>query len=311
MTSTNPVNPVYNPLIDQNDYLSWRKDKLANTPDYRDADPADLFVDIENASDPTPEELGQILAACDKTNMALYRLATHSPIADKKTIIALAQKTGLKQLDKNLCADEDSLTSITRTSHQGQHNYIPYSNKRLSWHTDGYYNTPEHQVRGMLLHCATPAKSGGESLLMDHEIAYILLRDENPRYIEALMQADAMTIPANVLDGTVIRKAQSGPVFSFNHKGQLHMRYSARKRNIEWKQDAHTLEAVAFLDELWEQAAKGRSPYVLKYTLQAGEGLICNNILHCRTAFEDFDEPSKKRLLYRGRYYDRVNEFQE
>ena len=298
-------------LDNQESYLAWRKQKLANTPDYRQVDPNKLFIAVSNPDKPTNTELKKIIEACKINNMALYRLANSAPASDKKSILTLARHTGLKRLDHNLCADDDDLTSITHTEHQGQHNYIPYSTKRLSWHTDGYYNTAEHQVHGILLHCATPAKTGGESLLLDHEIAYILLRDESPDYIKALMQNDAMTIPANILDGKVIREAQTGPVFSINPDGRLHMRYSARKRNIEWHQDAHTLEAVAFLENLWGDAIKGNSPHVLKYTLQAGEGLICNNILHCRTAFEDFEEPHKKRLLYRGRYFDRITEDKE
>jgi hypothetical protein len=33
-------------------------------------------------------------------------------------------------------------------------------------------------------------------------------------------------------------------------------------------------------------------------------GLICNNVLHTRSAF--FDSTEHRRLLYRGRYYDRL-----
>ena len=38
-------------------------------------------------------------------------------------------------------------------------------------------------------------------------------------------------------------------------------------------------------------------------TLAPGQGLICNNVLHDRTGFHD-NGPA--RLLYRGRYYDRI-----
>jgi hypothetical protein len=33
-------------------------------------------------------------------------------------------------------------------------------------------------------------------------------------------------------------------------------------------------------------------------------GVICNNVLHARSAFRD--DPARPRLLYRARYYDRV-----
>jgi len=35
--------------------------------------------------------------------------------------------------------------------------------------------------------------------------------------------------------------------------------------------------------------------------LSAGEGIICNNVLHKRNAFED-----PQRVLYRGRFSNRV-----
>ena len=52
----------------------------------------------------------------------------------------------------------------------------------------------------------------------------------------------------------------------------------------------------------------GSVTITIPYTLQAGEGLICNNVLHNRTQFTDSDDPALKRLLYRGRYYQRVAE---
>ncbi|MCK7502176.1 MAG: TauD/TfdA family dioxygenase [Comamonadaceae bacterium] len=97
--------------------------------------------------------------------------------------------------------------------------YIPYTTRPIKWHTDGYYNPPERQVRGMVLHCVRPAASGGENALMDHEIAYILLRDEDPGHIRALMAPDAMTIPAREEEGEVARGDQPGPVFSVDGVG--------------------------------------------------------------------------------------------
>ena len=65
----------------------------------------------------------------------------------------------------------------------------------IKWHTDGYYNPPERQVRSFVLHCVHSAAQGGENRLLDHEIAYLMLRDENADFIRALSTADAMTIP--------------------------------------------------------------------------------------------------------------------
>jgi alpha-ketoglutarate-dependent taurine dioxygenase len=79
------------------------------------------------------------------------------------------------------------------------------------------------------------------------------------------------------------------------------MRYSARKKNIRWRDDRTTTAAREFLTELLADAA---GP-VLRHDLQPGQGLISNNVLHNRTAFED--GPSQKRLLYRARFFDRIN----
>jgi hypothetical protein len=82
--------------------------------------------------------------------------------------------------------------------------------------------------------------------------------------------------------------------------GQLHMRYTDRSRSIEWRDDPLTREAVAAL----KQILHGDSPYRFTGTLQSGQGLISNNVLHTRSGFEDDD--AHPRILYRARYFDRI-----
>ncbi len=288
-----------------NDYQCWRENKLENIHKYYEKDTPLLFSTFSKGISPKKHELNQLLQQCQTHSFALYRVEDHSSY-DKhqaKTVIhELAKKLGLKRLDGNICADTDKLTSITNTDHKGQHEYIPYSTKRLSWHTDGYYNTPDKTINSMLLHCFQDAKQGGASFFLDHELVYITLRDENPEYIRALNERDVMTIPANIIKGKVIRAEQTGPVFSTDSQGQLHMRYTARKRNIEWKQNSLTLEAIAYLETLLNSDSR----YIVKHQLKPGEGIICRNILHCRNDYIDHDESDKKRLLFRGRYYDEL-----
>jgi hypothetical protein len=136
---------------------------------------------------------------------------------------------------------------------------------------------------------------------MDHEMAYIALRDADPRWVRELMADDAMTIPARLDEAGEARAAQSGPVFSVDDcSGALHLRYTARTRSIEWKPDACTREAVAFLRELLGRDA----PPCWRLRLRSGMGLVGHNVLHARSAF--VDDPGAPRLLYRARYLDRV-----
>ena len=150
-----------------------------------------------------------------------------------------------------------------------------------------------------MLHCVHPATRGGDNDLLDHEIVYLLLRDRDPAYIRALMHPETMTIPANLADGEQHRPDQPGPVFEVRPNGRLHMRFTDRKRNILWRQDPLTLEAVAALREILNSDL----PQRFHARLESGWGLICNNVLHTRTGFED-DQPP--RLLYRARYYERM-----
>ncbi|HHJ14685.1 MAG TPA: taurine catabolism dioxygenase TauD [Gammaproteobacteria bacterium] len=278
-------------------YAAWRERKLAGWP----ADPAAGQVEIARADAPTAAELDALRQQLRRTNVALYRLAPGSP-SDKDAIRQLGRALGLVRLDNNLCADDDGLTSLTVTQGRALGEYIPYTNRPLNWHTDGYYNSLDRQIRGIVLHCAQPAAEGGENAFMDHEIAYIRLRDENPDYIRALMAPDAMTIPPNVQNGRELRPARTGPVFSVDANGHLHMRYSARARNVEWRHDSVTQEAAGRLLALFQQD----SAFIFRHRLEAGEGVISNNALHCRTGFSDApDGPA--RLLYRARYFDRVS----
>lgn len=275
-------------------YQQWRNAKRDTYLDVMGS----LMVDIQNA-ELNPNEYQRLVDNCRTANFSLYRMV-NPDLGDKAFVRTLGQKLGLNHLDGNLCADNDSITSL-QTMDTGRHAaYIPYTNRRLSWHTDGYYNKPDQQIRGILMHCARPAAEGGENLLMDHEMAYMQMRDENPDYIKAFMSDRTMTIPPNIENGVEIRGAETGPVFSIDSSGHLHMRFSARGRNIEWYDDELTREAVEFLNSVLNI----NNPYVTNYRLQAGEGIICNNVLHCRTGFKE--DAEHKRLLYRARYFDRV-----
>jgi alpha-ketoglutarate-dependent taurine dioxygenase len=281
-------------LEDEAAYLAWRERKLAQRPDI-----GELLVPLENPYSLSDEEKQQIQALCRRCNTAIYKVSNNDRITSKELVHQLGVQFGLIHLDDNLRSDEDDITSLTVKEQTGTR-YIPYTNRPLSWHTDGYYNTPQHQVRGFILHCAQPAAEGGENQLIDHELIYMRLRDQNPAYITALMHPEAMTIPPNVEEGVEIRGASSGPVFSIDAlTGSLHMRYSARKRNIEWRDDSLTREAADWITQLLDI---DELTYI--YRLKAGEGVICNNILHKRSGFNDSQD--EKRLMYRARYHDRV-----
>ena len=277
-------------------YEDWRYEKLDNYPTKVEQ----LVIEINDPLNLTTVERQAIINLYNKTNMVVY-VSNSGTNPDKRLALSLADEFGLKRLDSNMGADDDGITSLQVSNIKGRERYIPYSNKEIHWHTDGYYNKLDKQIYALNLHCVRPAKSGGENAIMDHELAYIRLRDQNPDYIKALMASDVMTIPANIKDGKIIRPDRKGPVFSMWGDGNLHMRYTARAHNVIWKDDPITQAAVQALDNL----LKSDDPAIFRATLQSGWGLISNNVLHDRSGFEDDKEAP--RLLYRLRYFDALS----
>ncbi len=278
-------------------YLSWREAKLRGYPQRVE----DLVVKVADPKALTAEEHAALLERCRKTNMAIY--AGPDLGEDKDVPRLMGRQFGLEHLDANLMSDEDDITTLTVAENgEKKGEFIPYTDRPIRWHTDGYYNRPERRILGMMLHCAAPAHEGGANALLDHDILYLLLRDESPDHIRALMQEDAMSIPARMDENGVARPQESGPVFSTLPGGQLHMRYTARTRSIAWKQDAATQAAVAAIDKLLGQDL----PWKFQHRLEAGMGLLCNNVLHDRTSF--VDTPEHKRIMYRARYHDRISQ---
>jgi alpha-ketoglutarate-dependent taurine dioxygenase len=282
-------------LQDADAYAAWRDVKLTDYP--RDSE--SLVVPVADMAHPSDAELASIHRRIAKTNMALVRSGDPAQVTPEG-LLALGRRLGLNRLDGNPCADARAVSHLQVADAGDAGEYVPYTSRPLGWHTDGYYNPSARQVRAWMLFCVRPAAEGGENRLLDHEIAYIRLRDRDPALIEAMMAPDACRIPANVKDGAELRPSSVGPVFSIRH-GRLHMRYTDRTRSIEWRRDAVLDAAREALRLLF---SKG-DDYMFRHKLQPGEGLISNNVLHDRAPFTDVaDAP---RLLYRARYFDRVD----
>ncbi len=304
MSRQAPISPAPPPaggpfdLADDDAYRRWRDAKLAGYPASAD----ELIVEVDDPAALTDAEHGAMLARLRKANMALYASRRRDG-AGKETLRRVGARFGLLRLDANLCADEDAITPLRVVDGGERRRYIPYTDRPLKWHTDGYYNLPHEWIRGIVLHCAQDAAEGGDNGLMDHEIAYILMRDEDPALVAALMHPAALTIPPNEADGEEIRGARTNPVFAVDPAtGCLHMNYTERTRNIAWRDDGPTRAAAAWLGAL----LGSDSPYVFRHRMAPGQGLVCNNVLHDRRRFKDDPEAGRRRLVYRGRYYDRV-----
>jgi hypothetical protein len=287
-------------LKDEAAYAAWREAKLTSYPKAAE----ELRVCVADLANPTVEERSAIKDRCAIANMAIYDSGKAGADAQRvyAALPAFAAAFGLKQREDHRSQGDNGVVAIEVAAAGGRAGYIPYSTKPLSWHTDGYYNFhgAGDCVQAMVLHCVRDAAEGGVNALLDHEIAYIRLRDRDPAYIAALMHPQAMTIPAGEDGHGGPRPDNTGPVFFIEPaRGALVMRYTARIRNVFWRNDGPTLAAVKALEDMLES-----DPLTLRYKMRPGEGMICNNILHNRSGFS---EGAEGRLLYRVRYHDRVS----
>ena len=280
-------------LDDASAYGRWRDAKLMGKPDSLAA----LVVEVGDIQALTEPEKVALRQRVGRANMAVY-VETKAPAgrADKAAVATLGHAFGLSSLDRNHLADDDGISPLAVATDGPRSRYIPYTERPIAWHTDGYYNLPGARVRGLILHCTRPAAQGGENRVMDPDLLYIALREQEPALVRALMRADAMTIPGNDDEG-MRRPAMTGPVF-FVDRGYLSMRYTARSRSIEWHLEARA--AAAAIREILD----GDNPDIFTGGLDAGWGLLCNNVLHTRERF--VDDPLRSRLLYRARYHDRI-----
>jgi len=291
------------------EYERWRDIKLAAMAVTTD----DLVVEFKDTANPTRAEQEAIRDRIRRTGMALYVGPAFDSVADSKDQIrSLAGCFGLHRLDQNPYADEDAITPLhvaagTERLEKGRKMYIPYTRRPINWHTDGYYNTPQRRIRAMVLHCVRQAgQSGGENALFDPEMVYVLMRERDPAMVAAFCADAAMTVPGNAVDDDVVRGDVSGPVFSLNRAdGTLHMRYSARQRNMIWADDPDTRNAVAFMHEILSDNGPGEA-YIYRHRMAPGQGLLCNNVLHTRAAFADGDGDREQRMMLRARFCDRV-----
>ena len=274
-------------------YPYWRDEKLKNATTNID----DCFVEIKNPQKITKNERGKIIELCKNNNFVLIQILKQNDYA--QNILSINKQLGLIENDKHLYIGNDNLANISVSKNKTQNEFIPYTDKKLNWHTDGYYNDCAHRVRSFTLFCNNPAKIGGKNHWLDIEILYILLRERSPDIIKYLSLIDAMTIPAHIKDNEILRAESTNAIFLIDKKtSSLYMRYTQRKKNIIF--NPLSIESINELDEVLSI----NSPYHFSFKMESGQGIITNNVIHTRDSFEN--DVNNPRSMLRGRYFARI-----
>ena len=267
------------------EFLRWAEEKEKNIPQNTDG----ISVNIHDINNVKISEIDKIKETINKYNSCIY--SSKVALKTNTNLLKFVELVGMRTYDCNNI-ESNEISTITPLQNN-KINYIPYTDKSLNWHTDGYYD--KKSIFSWLLHCVNPATQGGENYLLDHELAlreYVLKNDD----INNLMAENALTIPESK---DTSRSEISTYIFSFkNQYKKLHMRFSMRKDNIGTSPKASS--AITKLRKIIENDC---AKYSLTYKLQKNEGIITNNILHGREAFKD---DKVKRKLLRIRSYERL-----
>ena len=280
-------------LENQTEYISWRDNKLSLYP--KDIESLSISFDFEDID---INQITQLKKIVKDYNFAIYNFSAQ--VSDEK-LQEFCVQLNLMSSVSNLLADQNGISNITDNSSLVQKKlnieYIPYTNKPLNWHTDGYYHPLNSTVKSFLLHCNEPAQEGGENLLLDHEILYIFLRDYNPDFIDVLMQENIMEIPKN--KNSKSSSSSVGPVFYIDSEKFLNMRFTSRQQNIIWRKDDMIKKIKNYISSFILDDSK----YIFKLLLKKNQGYLANNILHKR---EEYLDGENKRLLKRLRFSERI-----
>ena len=278
-------------LDSDRDYQKWRDEKLAAYPE----NVGDLVVELGNMAAITNAEKTRILELVERANMCVYTAGSAELSMD--SLLELGKQLGTSDTDKSRRhSQSDELTDSGILNKA-----IPFTTRHVRWHTDATYYGSDKTIQALFLLCKRPAVEGGSNKVLDNEVLYILLRDKNPDALKVLMTKNCFRY-RNPATGE-ISEDRGGKVFWKNPEGNLCHRFSFRKTDMVWSDEADVKAARDVLEALILE----ESEYVIEGRLESGMGLISNNVLHTREKLVDSDDSAQKRLLFRTRFYDRVN----
>ena len=278
-------------LDSDRDYQKWRDEKLAAYP----RNVTGLVVELADMTAITKAERARILELVEIANMCVY--SAGSAELGMSSLLKLGAQIGVTENDKSTRhSNSDELTASGILN-----NAIPFTTRHVHWHTDATYYGSNKTIQALFLLCKRPAVEGGSNKVLDHEMLYILLRDKAPEALRTLMGNYCFKYK-NPKTGEVSENL-GGKVFWTNSAGHLNHRFSFRKMDMAWSENSEILAARDILESL----LLNESEFVIEGRLESGLGLISNNVVHTREKMIDSDDVANQRLLFRARFYDRVN----
>jgi alpha-ketoglutarate-dependent taurine dioxygenase len=172
------------------------------------------------------------------------------------------------------------------------------TNMEQFFHNDNSYNTAPPEYVALL--CMQPAKSGGVSHVINFYAVHNALVRAHPHVIARLYQSfwyDRQGEPAP--DGS---DTMSAPLFTYDtHNMRLRARMGLFQIGSGYQMRGETLDAAGAEAVTTLKRVLADESLSFDFVLERGHLQFVNNreIGHRRTAFHDYDEPTRKRRLMR------------
>ena len=217
-------------------------------------------------------------------------LGHHESIAvTTQRLLELSEQLGtvLPQSPRNETVED--IRDFSDTGEKDERGYR--SGGELSLHSD-----PPTLI---VLHCLQPAKSGGETYLVNVKKIHDVIGAEAPELLDVLYQG----FPHVEIDGHSgeMRPAEEQrPIFMCRDQlvSCVHYRPFTEKAALDSGRPLSQQQIDAL--DIFDKYANHQD-FALRFYLQPGETIILHNrvVLHARTDYEDWPEPDKRRHLLR------------
>lgn len=243
---------------------------------------SDPYTDIDGIRNDL--ELGNGLIRLKPNSKVIRNDKTH------EWFLSFAQKIGTPLSQS---ASGELILSIRNESYDQDDNRTrgPNTNRKLGFHTD------RCDVIGFL--CLQPAKSGGENHVVSSPEVEKIIHKERPDLHRTLCQP--FPYKRHTVDRGNNLPYCEQPIFSWkdSYFACSYLRVLIERADQDYEcpdLSNEQRDAIDFFDSICE-----RETLQKRFTLKAGEILFLNNwtTLHRRTAFDDFEEPEKRRHLLR------------
>ncbi|MEK9722553.1 MAG: TauD/TfdA family dioxygenase [Rhodospirillaceae bacterium] len=171
-----------------------------------------------------------------------------------------------------------------------------YTNVELVFHTDNAFGAAPPDYVGLL--CKNPAKAGGVSRFCSLYSVHNIMLAEHPDLLARLYRPMLFDRQAEHAPGAP--KTALAPFFAYDGR-----RLTARA-NVQLVRKGHKVAEQELAPDLADaldavEAVANRAELWLELPIERGHMQYLNNVElgHYRSHFEDFDEPDRKRHLFR------------